>query len=100
MGNDSNGQPVESAEVIQATRDRRLGVRCRAAWGRIELEAGTYNLEPDQVRGFIASGAMAGDDAARKAAAAELGFDWESAAGFFAKIAPIVAEMIAACSAV
>ncbi|WP_321377054.1 hypothetical protein [Trichococcus shcherbakoviae] len=87
---------LETSE-LQAVRDLKRGFRVRKAWSKILVKATENNLNETQVRGFINGGGLFAADADRKLLATSLGFDWEGAATFFATIAPIIVEMMAAC---
>ena len=91
------------SEVLEASdgraiKDLRIGIRARKAWVKIIKAGASDNLTEDQIRGFVNAGGLFAKDEDRKALADNLGFDWEGAANFFATIAPIIMEMMAACA--
>jgi hypothetical protein len=85
------------AGELQGVKDLKLGFRARKTWAKILVSASKHGLLEHQVRGFINGGGLFANDADRKTLATSLGFDWEGAAQFFATIAPIIMEMMAAC---
>jgi len=89
--------PQEERDGDGVKRDRDLGLRVRRRWAEILVEAERAGLTEDQVRGFVNGKGLFANDANRAALATSLGFDWEGAADFFATIAPIIMEMMAAC---
>lgn len=88
---------VSASDELQATRNRKLGLRVRRRWGMILVYGERYGLSDEQIRGAVEANWLGADDAKRKQIAASLGFDWEGAADFFAEVAPIIIEMMAAC---
>ena len=89
---------VLEAGEMQAVRDLKAGIRIRKGWAKILVTAKKNGLTEDQVRGFVAQNGLFSSDATRKNIATSLGFDREGAADFFATIAPIIMEMMAACA--
>jgi len=79
-------------------RDIKLGRKTRSKWRKILRLGKEYGIDESQIRGYVAGGGLHITDAARKKLAKSLGFDWEGAAEFFATIAPIIIEMMAACA--
>lgn len=92
-------QGLGSADILSpgARSDLRLGGRTRRGWKKIKDQAEAAGYTEMQVRGFVNGNGLFASDADRRALATSLGFDWESAAEFFATIAPIIMEMFAAC---
>jgi hypothetical protein len=82
---------------VQAVRDLKLGIRARRTWSKILAVATQHGLSETQVRGFVTGGGLFATDDARKSLTTSLDFDWDSAAEFFATIAPIIMEMMASC---
>ncbi len=81
----------------QAIKDLKSGIRVRKAWKKIVKAGEKSGLSEDQIRGFVNADGLFANDSDRKVLAQNLGFDWEGAAEFFATIAPIIIEMMAAC---
>jgi hypothetical protein len=88
---------LETSE-LQAVKDLKLGFRSRKAWAKIVVKAEQHGISEKQFREFIQNGGLFANDANRKLLADSLGFDWEGASEFFATIAPIIMEMMAACA--
>ncbi len=90
-------QEIATVVAGRNESDRLLGRRVRLRWSVLVYRAERAGLSESQVREFVAGGGLFASDGERQALAASLGFDWEAAAAFFAEIAPIIIEMIAAC---